>query len=1027
MYIIYKYILILLKVFLFNMATNPPSNLSLNGYWDVSPDVLIKDLRGWLFSFPTGTYNNGSGGDVKSASDSYTYANGRYFGSGISSNAGNLNGEPWSSTKKVNDSNYSDNQGSSISPNRDDNANSYEKITTLNNHTTPPGYDKKSNGSGDNKGLDTSNYLIANVDNFNNFHFSVYTKKQNRKDFLNDLIANAPSDKKTVLRQMAAKDCSNGNQRWNADGTGVGTDFCEVACDGNTDTKDVCYNGNAQWCRDNTVRIARNYDSAVSAQTNTKCVQPLKDGRFDDTIRGLCKTTTNIGTPLCNDIRTNSGSTAMKNELEKYLYGTICASDSNISNAACSDVRTTCNDTAQLLADNEPYNCRTLVKNLNEDANIITMTSKMDLSKVPVDKRTEMLEYFNKRATNKVEDALCSIASNASDTACQTYLKNNFSNLVKTDATKPILIMYFTGGTVFNTKAGMDSWNNFKITFRADGNGKVGLTTLPQITLGAQWSAKLYTYITPSTTTDYMFKASADDLCKVYLNNNLIINAWDNIASGTNVYSPYITLDPSKGPYLLYVEYGDNGGGAALNVDYTTKALVGTGAISAAVYSGMLVLPAGAPVVGTSPITGNGVVANTLYMSSFNPYNLTLDNRKTQSIVYCSTGSKFATDTKCKGTASDSYKAINATYITSDNVFKKAMVDYCGTGSNFSTDAFCIGDATLANNYSNGINKNISAYDSSNTSINTAIDTFCKNERNNTYATAGAQWCKKNDNINNLNYSKPASQSLHPEYAKTLRETRLKYIRDAISTSIRTGGALSQDVIDYITTDYVTLQTNGTKALFPDSNIVTPELTSFCENSDAPLKTNLCNNVYATYKDNQTIKSSKARIDDFANCIENKAFMGKSNNAEYNTSCMAKRDAPATYARYLPLAIQYCGAGDNIVSPECTTYYNNIQSNINNAMNANYTNAANNPTRSSFSNKESFKGGNCEDQYDDNDENANECGSCNENSDYTFLFILFICFVLVLCCFSSYSNSKCQKNKHHHDQIQITTAVKEEK
>ena len=155
--------------------------------------------------------------------------------------------------------------------------------------------------------------------------------------------------------------------------------------------------------------------------------------------------------------------------------------------------------------------------------------------------------------------------------------------------------------------------------------------------------------------------------------------------------------------------------------------------------------------------------------------------------------------------------------------------------------------------------------------------------------------------------------------------------------------------------------------------------------------------------------------------------MGKSNNAEYNTSCMAKRDAPATYARYLPLAIQYCGAGDNIVSPECTTYYNNIQSNINNAMNANYTNAANNPTRSSFSNKESFKGGNCEDQYDDNDENANECGSCNENSDYTFLFILFICFVLVLCCFSSYSNSKCQKNKHHHDQIQITTAVKEEK
>lgn len=999
------------------MATNPPSDLSLNEYWDEAPGVLIRDFKGFLYSFPTGTYNNGTGGEEKRANQRYTFANGRSFGSGISSNDGKLNGEPWSSTKRVNDGNYSDNQGSSISPYRSDNANNYDNITTLNTFPTPPGYDKRSSGSGDDKGKNTSGYLIAEVDNYDNFHFAVYTIKRNKKDFLNDLISNAPNDKKIVLRQMAAKDCSNGNQRWNANGTGVGTDFCDVACDGGNDTKDACYNGNVQWCIDDSLRIGKTFGEVVNISTHEKCRTPLKDGKFDDKLESWCKTPANINSKWCSDIRKNVGTDSIKTDLDTYLYGTICASDANIGKNDCLEVRNFCNDTAQLLNDTEPYNCRSLVKELKEDDNIISITSKMDLSKVPVERRTEMLEYFNKQSTNAVEDALCSIAGNASDAACQTYLNNNFSGLIKTDTKNPILLMYFNEGTNFETKAGMDAWNNLKITFRNDVNSKIGLTS-KQITLGAKWSAKLYTYITPSTTTDYIFKVSTGDYCKVYLNNTLIINnttfSSSEIKTINPTYSTYINLDSNKGPYLLYVEYGSISGKSNLEITYTTKAIVGTGKIDAAIYSGPVVLPTGIPLFGTSPITGNGIVANSLYMSPFNPYTLVSNSRKIQSITYCSTNNRFATDDNCRGTSSNGYKAINSTYVTSDPVFKKAMTDYCAKDNNFSTDVFCIGDVNLDNDYSNGINKNSIVYDSANTSINTAINNYCKDEINNTYATAGAQWCKKNDNLNNTNYKKPLLQSLNPSYAATLRNTRLKYIQDAIETSIKTGGVLSQDVIDYITTDYLTLQNNVGAKLYPDSNIVTSDLTLFCENSDPTLKSGLCNSVYTKYKNNFYISTSQDRINDYANCIANNAFMGKSTNANFNKTCIAKRDAPATYARYLPLAIQYCGTGDNIVSPECTSYYNNIQGNINNAMNSNYTNAASNPTKSSFSNKEDFVGDNCEDIYDN-----------NENLDYTYLLILFICFVLVLCCYSSYSN--CQKNKHYKELMPFATVVQTQK
>lgn len=1003
------------------------SNLSFNDYYDRSPEVLIRDDDENLYSFPKNKYDNPEKNVTSINSDNFTKGKSYY-----SINANDWVDGVWKDTKKIDPTNYTNVIGGTVSYNESANANDITSVNKLNGRPTPPGYIKQSGGKADDES--SFGWIIAEVDNgMDNYSFAVYTKMENRKDFFNALYSAAPDDKKKILRQMAAKDCSNGNQRWNNNGTAVGTDFCDVVCDGSADTKDSCYDGTVQWCKDDVnKRVKKSFNPLFgSPNTHEKCITPLKEGKFDDNISGWCESK-NIDSVFCDDIRKNLGSDNIKKELNRYLYGEYCNLDVNINQAGCTDVRNTCDDTAQLLTDIDPFNCRTLVKSLNEEPNIIKMTSKMDLSKVPVNKRMEMLEFFNKRGSNLVEDALCSITGNASDAACQAYLNNNFSNLVKTDALKPILIMYFNGGISFNTKAGMDSWDSFKIKFRSGVDNKVGLTS-PKITLGSEWSAKLYTYITPSTTLDYVFKLTTSDSAKVYLNNNLIINAWNNISAVNTQYSTYITLDPNRGPYLLYVEYADADGASDMNLEYTTRTAIGTKARddSSITYSSFAALPVGVPLSGVSPLTGNGIVNNTLYMSSFNPYVLVSSSKRTQSIKYCSTNERFAKDDNCRGTRSNNYKAINSTYVTSDDTFKKSMIDYCAKDNNFSTDVFCIGDVELSDDYSNGINKNPIIYDSSNKSINTAIENFCKVEKNNTYSTTNKQWCKNIDNLNNAHYKRPLLQSLHPTYAKTLRETRLKYIQDAINTSINTGGLLSQDIIDYITTDYLILQANAGANLYPDSNIVTPEVTSFCENSDSGLKTNLCNNVYSTYKNNSTVSSSQARINDYANCIATNAFMGKSTipNDPYNATCVAKRDAPATYARYLPLAIQYCGTGDNIVSPECTSYYNNIQSNINNAMNANYTNAVNNPVKSSFSkilsNRESFNGNNCEDGYYEDE-------SESENSDYpdcSYLFILFICFVLVLCCFSSYSKSysKCKKNKHHQEQMQFQAPTQAQK
>jgi len=185
-------------------------------------------------------------------------------------------------------------------------------------------------------------------------------------------------------------------------------------------------------------------------------------------------------------------------------------------------------------------------------------------------------------------------------------------------------------------------------------------------------------------------------------------------------------------------------------------------------------------------------------------------------------------------------------------------------------------------------------------------------------------------------------------------EKKLQTIRDAIDNSIKTGGSLTQEVIDYITKDYIALQKFRGVDKYPNSNIIRSGIASFCELSDSTLSTNLCKSVYnnTPYKDNQIIKDSLERINDYAYCIATNAFMGKSTkpNDPNNTACVIRRDKPETFARYLPLAIKYCGTDNNIITPECAKYYNDAPKNINELMRINYLNG-----KTSFTNKETFE------------------------------------------------------------------------
>jgi hypothetical protein len=491
----------------------------------------------------------------------------------------------------------------------------------------------------------------------------------------------------------------------------------------------------------------------------------------------------------------------------------------------------------------------------------------------------------------------------------------------------------------------------------------------------------------PSTADDYLFKITGTGDARLYLNNTIIIDAWSTDGSeGTaaiNKSSPvYINLSPTFGPYLLYVEYRYKNASTGVtiptfSITYNNKASTTQRTLS------------------TSATTA----ASTLYMSKFSPYVITEDARKSQSITYCKTSNRFASDDFCVGTSSNQYTGVNATYGTgiNDFDFQKNMTEYCTTNNRFATDnSFC------ADN-----NKKLSyVYKPTNNVTDTALESamydYCNNTSN---ASANNTYCKATDNYNTTNHGL-ATANMHPNYAKKIRDGRLVNMQRAISDSLASTtaqGVVSQDVLDYITIDYPNIQSKFTSTAYPVSNIVTPTLAQYCEfNKDS--NSALCNAIYGTtandiYKTDSNVSASKERKDNFALAIDTKAFMGVSTNATLNTKYKAERDAPETYAKYLPYAVNYCSTGDNIKNSECQEYYNNIQDKIQSGLNKQY----NTPTVSSFANVSTFtnKEPYCNNRYNNRD---NEDNDICDNSNNMFIFLMFIFVIIFIMSLSGSYN-----------------------
>lgn len=963
------------------MASTTETNFS--NFYNNSPNIIILDKRGVYYNFSNTTYNNGYGGSSCSESDSKNYANGRKFGNF-------RDGDPWNSCWVIDMSNYT-NKGSTVSDVPDDNAWDDGTLATLNTiaRDNIPGYKLKSGGSYNNNSHD---YIVADRGSSRyNFSFAVYIKKTDL-EFFNDFIGLGGTIK-TKFLTMASNDASYVDRRYNT--------VPDVACVNVTMPqvgKDNCAAGAAQWCRDSPNRI---WGDAASALTSAnKCYPYVQNGSLDNEIIGGCNPNLDIlNNPFCKDQRVNSGSTNIKNTLAaKLASAPFCGNDVNINDSKCVDVKNACSygNNAFDNTSMPNYQCNTLIKNLN-NSNKISMLANTNLTILPAATwtqplKTTLISSFNSNASTAVSDALCNIAMNSVDPTCKSYIQSNFSSLVNTSNLNPILVMYFAGDN-FTQPVGMSSHNSLSISSITKTSG-IG-TKAPTSTLGSTWCAKFYVYITPSSTDNYSFKINADDDAKLYLNNTLIIDAWGKGCCKDYVSSANINLNPANGPYLLYVEYRDTGGAANIVISYK-PALAST-------YNNLTnILTANQPNSGTSPLAG--LITSTLYMSSFNPYLLTSTARALQSISYCKTNNRFATNENCLGSAENGYVGINNNYI-SEPLFSTSILNYCTDNNRFATDTtFCNNP-----NYKSYI---LNSNNAKSVELNTAIDSYCKNSVNNTYATGTAtSYCKTTDNTNTNNYNNtdPNTKIMNDNYAKTLRDARLFYVNTAITNSLtatdNTKGMISKDVEDYITTDYPNIQTKLGKNNYPNSAIIKPELFPFCENAPDLYTTptekktstiNLCNAIYTSYNTDPNIIASAQRKNDFKLGIQSNAFMSKDSNNKY----VIERDSPEKFAVYLPYAIKYCETGDNIVDTVCQKYYNNIAGVISNGINKQYNTPT--PAPSAFTNKESFNG-RSEHNYDDDDDEDKEC----KDSNMLYIFLLFL-FVIVLVM-SLGGLSKCRK------------------
>ena len=571
----------------------------------------------------------------------------------------------------------------------------------------------------------------------------------------------------------------------------------------------------------------------------------------------------------------------------------------------------------------------------------------------------------------------------------------NFKELIASTVSdsNPVLVMYFTKNNnepnkLFAIPIGISSNNTISVSNRPD-----NLNTNDLV-----WFAKFYVYINPTNQDDYIFKINGTGDARLYLNNTLIIDAWSIDGSeGKNTLNnnslTAINLNPNNGPYLLYVEYRYKNfpigtvNIPTFNITYNPKS-----------STAQKILKIPPTTVDTS--------SSSIYITKFSPYVLTENARKDQSIKYCKTTDRFATDDFCVGKVSttDPSKSyidgVNFIYGSgvNDNDFQKTMTEYCTTDNRFATDNTFCADTSKKLQY---------IYNPTNGSTNSGLETSLYNYCNNTNNT----YCKITDNYN-TNNNNLATANMHANYAKKIRDGRLTNIQRAISDSLASTtaqGVVSQDVLDYITTDYPNIQSKFSSTEYPVSNIVTPTLSQYCEfNQDS--NSALCNTIYGAdanniYKNNLNITASKERKDNFKLAIDSNAFMGVSTDPALNTKYKIERDAPDTFSRYLPFAINYCSSSNNIKNNECQEYYNNIQDKIQSGINKQY----NAPSASTFTNKEPYCNGK-------NEYNNDECS----NSNVFILFLLFLFVIVMAISFGGISNCRNFNYNRQYNNIKST-------
>jgi len=961
--------------------SNTSDNVNFDDYYNTCPKVIIRNRIGTFYAF-SGDY---PGGVVCTDSEPLVYGSG-YKYDGFNDDSTKLSA-PWKTTYQLTNPQIdyrAVDTTKPVSTIENDNASTWGNMGDLHNQKNIYGYMKQSNEF--NKGS-TKGYINAKRDPKVNYAFSVYTKKP-RNDFLLDLYNLNDTTFKTKINDLATQY----------------TNLIIQKCNGTNITTDIC-----------------------PSVRQTTTIPELKK-TLNSTLSSYCANDTNINTPVCLDVFNNC----------------------NLENAVFDDVTV------------PDYKCNTLINSLKNNDTKNKLLSKTNLTKLtnltPVQKKT-IVSTFNTDGTTAVEDALCALATNTNDPIC------SLSKFVNTTPQNPILVMYFNSdntNTPFAVPNGMDYFNSLSFTsFVQPPSTQKYFNVKPKVPLTSTWYAKFYVYLIPVSPDQYSFSINTNKGARVYLNNTLIIDAWNT--PNKLLSSMFIPL-LSDVRYLLYIEYvSDSTGNPNLQLSYNSKLDKTSKSLS---------------IIAASK--------SNISMAVFNPLMMTQIAQGLQSIEYCTTNNRFATDPICTGTSSNLYNGFNNIYTSNINdatnvKFQNTIMDYCSTDNKFATDTIYCNNPTyqqfllnpktgynadqkmkdnmtkycsdpvnnkystpnsqnycrttdndnnknytkdgkklnmkieyadairtgrstyMSNALQNSLSTNTSPIDVTqdvidyiaidypiiqgngiaNANIDNNIINYCADPKYNRFATDStycnnptfvknvlktntksdimeknigdycynnsdyttpnsAPYCRTVDNINNKNYTPDGKNlNMRVEYADSIRNNRLKYVQNSIKDTIRqtngnTTGEISPGVVDYINNDISIMLDNKAIPQGAEHPILMPEIYPYCENVPDYKKNKLCNTIYSKFSNDPNVIASTTRINDFNYGISSNAFMGKSDNDVANNAYTAARDAPDSFAKYLPYAINYCGTNDNIVSDECTKYYNNVSNVINNGLASQY-------------------------------------------------------------------------------------------